>query len=351
MKTVRRHLDEGATDDAPVHPAERGVALLHVGGPDTEEGIEAFHLALWSDPAFAPRSLGSPFPGRRAAKEWAARGAEIAGRYNLIGGRSPVRDLLESQALALENRLQGRPVMALRAPGDVRVVVGTVHGAPTMDEAAARLRATGCKRVAAVPMYVHDDPSTTGHVLLAFERAWNEAGARTPFASARGFADRPAFVDAMIRRVARAIDLVPPDQRDQAFLLFTMHSPPESKVSRALMKQVEETAQAIMRAVGYDEERSAVAFQSFGAPAGILSPEVEEFALERAGSGVTALVVAPLSFVTDGFETLQDLDVRVYQSAVEAGVKQYRRVPTMNADPAFIDVLAELTNDLFAAAR
>ncbi|MFG0318655.1 MAG: ferrochelatase, partial [Planctomycetota bacterium JB042] len=339
MKAVRRHLDHRA-DDAPPGPAERGVVLLHVGGPDTEDAIEAFHLALWSDPAFAPRTLSSPFPRRRAEKEWAARGDELRKRYGLIGGRSPVRDLLESQALALENRLLGRPVMASRSSGPVRVVVGTVHGAPTMDEAAATLAATGCRRVAVLPMYVHDDPSTTGRVVEAFERAWSTAGRPAPFAAARGVSGDPAFVEAMIGRVRRSIDLVPKDLRDDAFLLFTMHSPPESKVPRALMKEVEATAQAIMTAVGYGEDRAAVAFQSLGAPASILSPEVEEFAVERAKDGEQALIVAPLSFVTDAFETLQDLDIRVYQAAVEAGVKQYRRVPTLNADPAFIDLLA-----------
>ena len=349
MKTVRRHLD--GLDAAPLDgPAERGVVLVHLGGADVEEELEAFHLSLWSDPALAPRKLTSLFPRRRAEKAWAETGEELSKRYHLIGGRSPVKDLLEAQALAVENRLLDREVMAPREASDLRVVVGTVHGSPIMDEAVARLVAAGVERVAAIPMYVHDDPATTRRSTAAFVEAWRAGGNGAPVAVARGFAGAEAFVEAMIARVRRAIDLVPPDQRDGAFLMFTMHSPPESAVDKALLKEVEATAHAVMKACGFGEDRAAVAFQTLGAPGTYLQPEVEAFAIERAKAGVEALVVAPLSFVTDGFETLSDLDVRVYQAAAEEGVKQYRRVPTMNADPAFVEVVARLAADRLEAA-
>jgi ferrochelatase len=64
--------------------------------------------------------------------------------------------------------------------------------------------------------------------------------------------------------------------------------------------------------------------------------------LRRAGREGIAVVVAPISFVSEHSETLVELD-RDYRRIAEAsGVPDYYRVPTVGTDPRFIAALGEL---------
>jgi ferrochelatase len=51
--------------------------------------------------------------------------------------------------------------------------------------------------------------------------------------------------------------------------------------------------------------------------------------------------VCPIGFVADHLEVLYDLDVEVAGVAAEAGL-EYVRTASLNDDPAFIEVLADV---------
>jgi len=71
-----------------------------------------------------------------------------------------------------------------------------------------------------------------------------------------------------------------------------------------------------------------VCYQSRVGPLAWLGPSVEEELRRAAGDGV-AVVVAPVSFVSEHSETLVELD-RDYRRLAEAcGVPAYHRVPTV----------------------
>src|SRR6185295_16014171 len=61
-----------------------------------------------------------------------------------------------------------------------------------------------------------------------------------------------------------------------------------------------------------------------------------------AREGVTQLMLVPVSFVSEHSETLYEMDILYRDAATEAGIAQYRRVPTMNCRPDFIEALAAL---------
>jgi ferrochelatase len=60
-----------------------------------------------------------------------------------------------------------------------------------------------------------------------------------------------------------------------------------------------------------------------------------------AGGGADGVVVCPIGFVADHLEVLYDLDVEVARVAAESGL-EYARTTSLNDDPAFIEVLADL---------
>ena len=338
---VRRHLDpQGDGPGREVTP-ELGVVLLHLGGPTSESDIEPFYRRLWSLPEVAP---GLPLlRGRRIDRAWEEASATILRGHQLIGGRSPVCDLARSQALALQNRFCGRPMMAPAAPGSVVARAAFCLAEPTVEQVVDELKETGVERVVALTLYPQASESTTGVCLSRLDGAVKAAGWRAPVSVVESYHDLRPFQRVLADRTRRAIDLVPPELRDETFLLFALHSPPHARAEAdRYLAEVERTAQAVMKAVGYDEERSAVAYQTCRPPVRTLAPTVAEFALQRAEAGCRSMVVAPVSYVTDSFESLHDLDIEAFSAATEAGMLQFRRVPSLNADPVFVGALADL---------
>jgi protoporphyrin/coproporphyrin ferrochelatase len=87
-----------------------------------------------------------------------------------------------------------------------------------------------------------------------------------------------------------------------------------------------------------------VCYQSRVGPLAWLGPSVED-ELHRAGRDGVAVVIAPISFVSEHSETLIELD-RDYRRLAEAcGVPAYHRVPTVGIDRRFIAALGALVRE------
>src|SRR5271157_5324611 len=83
-----------------------GVVLFQLGGPDSPEAIEPFLYNLFSDPDiidFPFARLARPALARLIASR---RAKHVRQHYARIGGRSPIRELTEWQAAALERELR-----------------------------------------------------------------------------------------------------------------------------------------------------------------------------------------------------------------------------------------------------
>jgi len=58
-----------------------------------------------------------------------------------------------------------------------------------------------------------------------------------------------------------------------------------------------------------------------------------------------AVVVAPISFISEHSETLVELDIDYRRVAGNCGVTAFRRVPTVSTDPRFIAALGDLVRN------
>jgi ferrochelatase len=340
---VERHLDAIDRDD-PRAPPRVGVLLLHLGGPDdaaTVEAIAAYYAALFERPEILPKAGFSLRGGVKPQQAAAEVAATLLPQYGAIGARSPVADLAASQALALENALNGRPVMAPGIGSPYLVRSASRFGRDRIDSHVAAMVASGVEHVVAIPLYPFRSEGLAGIAVEDLRRVLAGTRLAERCTIVDSYGDDPDFVARIAARVRRAIDLVPPLVRDETFLLFAVHSPPHARAKEdGYLDEVERGAQAVMRAVQYDEDRSAVAFQGFRAPCRMLEPSVRDFVLARAKTGCRAMVTVAISYVTDSFETLYDLDIDAYKAGAENGIKQMRRVPSLNADPSFIAYLA-----------
>jgi ferrochelatase len=85
-----------------------------------------------------------------------------------------------------------------------------------------------------------------------------------------------------------------------------------------------------------------LSFQSKIGPVKWLEPFTNDVIVEFGKRGITDVLIAPISFVSEHIETLYELDILYKKVAHEAGVTNFRRVPALNSDPAFIGALADV---------
>ena len=124
-------------------------------------------------------------------------------------------------------------------------------------------------------------------------------------------------------------------------VLFSAHGLPEKiiKAGDPYQGQVEQTAAALGEHLAGAEWR--VCYQSRVGPMKCIGPSTEQ-EIRRAGADKAAVVLYPLSFVSEHSETLVELDIDYRLLAQQAGVPTYIRVPTVGTHPLFIQGLANL---------
>ncbi len=307
------------------------VVLFNLGGPDSLQAVRPFLRNLFGDPAI----VAAPGPVRRCLA-WclAARRADTARAvYRQIGGASPLLPLTRKQAAALEDRLRGS--------GPVRVVVAMRYWHPFVEDVAAEVAAHGPDRVVLLPLYPQFSTATTGSSLTAWTRAAEKVGLRAPTAAVCCYPVEPRFVAAHAALIDSALATLPPAPPWR--LLLSAHGLPKRTVARGdpYRWQVERTAAAIVEALPRRGIDWQVCYQSRVGPLEWIGPAIDR-EIERAGEEGRAVVVAPISFVSEHSETLVELDIEYRGLAERCGVPNYVRVPALGTHPGFIDALAGL---------
>jgi ferrochelatase len=293
-----------------------GVLLMAHGTPANTDEIEAFYTRIRRGRPPAPEQL-----------------AELEGRYRAIGGVSPLTERTRAQVDAVRAELDRR------VPGRYVVSFGAKHTDPLIEEAAAALAAADHEEVVGLVLTPHSSSMGSQEYL---DRAAKELGS-TSFVAVGPWYGEPALVQLLADRVRKALATVPGRPR----VIFTAHSLPERvrEQGDTYPEQLADSARLVAEAAGLEEW--GVAWQSAGrTPEPWLGPDVrDEVRRLGAGGDIDAVVICPIGFVSDHLEVLYDLDVEVAGIAAESGLA-YARTESLNDDPVFVGVLA----DLIAAA-
>jgi ferrochelatase len=131
-------------------------------------------------------------------------------------------------------------------------------------------------------------------------------------------------------------------------VLFSAHGLPEPIVESGdpYQWQIEQTVGRVLMSWG-EQVDWTICYQSRATPQRWIGPSTEDEIGRAARDGVAVLVV-PIAFVSDHSETLVELDIDYRKLAERLGVPGYFRVPTPNADAAFIEALADVVRRLCA---
>jgi ferrochelatase len=76
-----------------------------------------------------------------------------------------------------------------------------------------------------------------------------------------------------------------------------------------------------------------------------LEPATNVVLEEYGKQGLQDVLVVPISFVSEHIETLYELDILYKKLAEKVGISNFRRVPALNSDPAFIRALGDIVQE------
>jgi ferrochelatase len=310
------------------------VVLFNLGGPDSPAAVKPFLLNLFRDPAI----LRVPFFVRPILAQIIARARvkPASENYAILGGKSPLLELTQEQAKALEAELNHRGVEA-------RVFIAMRYWHPFALETAREVKAWQPDEVFLLPLYPQYSTTTVGSSLIDWRQAAQKAGLAKQTTTLCCFYADQAFVTAtadMLRPAlaqARAASLAP------VRVLFSAHGLPETIVQNGdpYQYQVEQTVAAVVAALGEPDLDHLVCYQSRATPQKWLDPSTEAV-IEEAAKDKVAVLVVPIAFVSEHSETLVELDVEYRELAEKLGVPGYFRAPAQNSDAGFINSLAGL---------
>ena len=275
--------------------------------------------------------------------------------------------LPEGSPLRVYTRELAEKVAArLAIDGDTFVVEYAMrYGNPSIASSLERLRAHDVSRIIVMPMYPQYAESSYRTAVAETQQRAAELGLADGLSFFPVFYDRPGFITACAGRVRNTVHLWPVEH-----FVFSFHSLPvrhlkklDATQSHCLVKsdccdtisavnqncyraQCIFTARGIARELGLRDDGYTISFQSRLGRAEWLGPQTEDVLRKLAQEGFRRVAVACPSFVADCLETVEEIGIRAHDAFIQAGGEELRLVPSLNSEPAWVDVIVHWIREL-----
>jgi len=294
------------------------------GGPVSLEEIPGYLADIRS---------GRPTP--RAVVE------EITESYRAIGGGSPLLDISRRQTAALDARLgdEFRCYLAMR------------HWAPWIEDVVRELVEDGITHAVSLVLAPQFSAMSIARYQQRIADGLELARGRIELEHVASYHDAPGLVDAFATRVREGLSRWPEEERGRVHVVFSAHSLPERLLASGdpYDAQCRETASLVAARAGVPDDGWSWSYQSAGrSPEPWMGPDLGEHLEVLAAAGVRDVVSVPVGFVSEHVEILFDVDVRARRVAEGLGMR-FERPPALDADPLFVDALAEVVRGRVAA--
>ncbi|MFF2755204.1 ferrochelatase [Psychrobacillus sp. NPDC058041] len=297
-----------------------GLLVMAYGTPYSEADIERYYTHIRH--------------GRKPSDEQLA---DLTGRYQAIGGISPLAKITENQAKGLCNRLN-----EVQDEIEFKLYIGLKHIEPYLEDAVAAMHKDGITEAVSMVLAPHFSTfsikSYNGRIKEEAEKLGN-----LTITSVESWYDEPKFIQYWTEKVQAAFAAMSEEQREKACLIVSAHSLPEKikELGDPYPDQLKETADLIAKEAGV--KNYAVGWQSAGqTPEPWIGPDVQDLTKElHEEKGFNTFVYTPVGFVAEHLEVLYDNDYECKVVCDEIGAA-YIRPAMPNDQPLFIDAMADV---------
>ena len=314
-----------------------GVVLFNLGGPDSLDAVKPFLFNLFNDPDIINFPLSFLFRKRLAKLISEKRSPKIIEQYKQIGGKSPLLELSQKQALALEAELN-RSI-------NCKVYLAMRYWHPFTEETMEQMQNDGIDKIIFLPLYPQYSVSTT----RSSKNEWDKVIENFPkikkikSALINNYHDFPAYIDSIVDGINKTLQKFPESERNNVVLLFSSHGTPIKLVKQGdpYKGQIECSVKCVMER-GKFSQKHYLSFQSKVGPQKWIEPKTPDMIEKLANEGEKYLLVIPIAFVSDHLETLFEIGIEFCHLAKEKGIVQFEVMQGLNDSPLFIKALKEL---------
>jgi len=300
-------------------------ALLVVsfGGPEGHDDVIPF--------------LENVLRGRNVPRE---RMLAVAEHYYHFDGKSPINQQTRELIAAIKNEI------AQHGP-NLPVYWGNRNWHPMLVDTLRQMKRDRVRKALAFVTSAYSSYSGCRQYREDISRAQAEVGAGAPAVDKiRAFFNHPGFIDATEDRLRDAIAQIPAASRHNVQIVYVAHSIPISMASTCdYVQQLEEVRKLVSAKVGVAND--VLVYQSrSGAPGQPwLEPDILDHLREVAAkNAASAVVIAPISFISDHMEVLYDLDIEAKHLCEEFDLPM-ARAKTVGIHPKFITMIGELIRE------
>jgi len=261
-----------------------------------------------------------------------------------MGGKSPILELTNLQAQALEKKLAEN---ASKDEREYKVFVSMRYWHPMSDTVVRNVKNYAPDEVVLLPLYPQFSTTTTGSSLADWEAKAKEIGLDTPTRKITCYPTDFNFIAAHAKTIKDAYWKA--SETGKPRVLFSAHGLPQKIVDAGdpYQFQVEKTVERLVQILAIEGLDYKICYQSKVGPMKWLKPSTE-YEIKQAGAEKLPLLVVPIAFVSEHSETLVELDIDYHNLAMENGATGYVRVPALGVEPLFIETLADLCADALA---
>src|ERR1700722_4284133 len=296
------------------------ILVVSFGGPESREDVIPF--------------LENVLRGRNVPRE---RMLAVAEHYYHFGGKSPINQQTRELISALETEL------AQHGP-KLPVYWGNRNWHPMLADTVRQMKQDGIRHALAFVTSAYSSYSGCRQYRENIALAQSEVGAGAPeIEKLRAFFNHPGFIDATESRLRDALQQLPAVARQNVQIVYPAHSIPTAMANSSdYVVQLQEVRRLVSSRIGVTND--ALVYQSrSGAPGQPwLEPDILDHLREvKASDLASAVVLAPIGFISDHMEVLYDLDVEARKLCDSLALPMVR-AKTVGVHPRFIAMIREL---------
>jgi ferrochelatase len=323
--------------DRPAPSGRIGVLLVNLGTPDATDfwSVRRYLKEFLSDKrVIEENSLvwKLVFNGIILTTRPRAKGRDYESIWNREKNESPLMTITRSQSDKLA-----------AAIGNERVVVDWAmrYGNPSIASRIEALAARGCERLLIVPVYPQYAAATTATVCDEAFRKLMTMRAQPTVRVVPPYHDDPVYIEALASslRAEQAKLSFKPD-----IVLASFHGIPKDYADKGdpYPEHCAITTRLLREALGWDENRLKMTFQSRFGRAEWLQPYTDKTVEALAKSGVTNLAIITPGFSADCLETLEEIAVENGNIFKANGGQNFAAIPCLNDSDAGMAVIRHL---------
>lgn len=262
----------------------------------------------------------------------------------------------DGSPLVVETRKFAK-LLSLKLP-DTEVVIHWRYGEKSALATLESYKNQNFEEILIAPLYPQFAMATTGSaldvLLPVVSELWpNHKAIKT----LKPFYNHESFITSWAEQIKPYI-------QNNEHLLFSFHGLPVSQIqknpgcelsqkccerpdiSRCYYAQCQQTVKLLVAKLGLPKERYTLCFQSRVGYKKWLEPATEQTTENLVKhKQAKSLVVACPAFVTDGLETLEEINIELHHQFQLWGGEQFKMVPSLNDNPLWIDGFAQVLAD------